>query len=458
MRDLPRPSLDFSPEKSARRSLDTGPVDKFAPSFEKSEILSKAGAAPFIATRYNAAKPLIMHIDLNSCFATVEQQARPRLRGRPVAVVNRRTDTTMIVTASYEAKAMGVKLGMRLRDAKRLCPGLIGLESDPPKYKYVYHQLMRIMSDYSAHVRMKSIDEGVIDFSESTAALQGRDLREIGWEIKQRLWDEIGCAMNCNVGISTNRFLAKTAAGLHKPNGLDIITHENLRETLGALELEDLTGIARANAARLRSVGLMTPLEFLDADEVTLRKVVFKSIEGMHWHQRLHGHEVDKRDFALKSAGRQYVLDGYRLPREQVLKRLHHLCEETGAKVRSKRYQARGVMVYARTYDHGGWHGKYMAPLPFFSNEAIYAHATRLFASAPDGIKMIAVTCYGLEPRDARDGQLSLLGDELARDHAITDAVDEINQRYGTRVIHSADTLDTGMVKAKIPFGSTRYM
>ena len=86
----------------------------------------------------NPARPLIMHIDLNSCFATVEQQARPLLRGRPVAIVNRRTEHTMTVTASYEAKAMGVKLGMRLRDAKKLCPDLVGLESDPPKYRYVY--------------------------------------------------------------------------------------------------------------------------------------------------------------------------------------------------------------------------------------------------------------------------------------------------------------------------------
>ena len=84
-----------------------------------------------IRENHNTARPLTMHIDLNSCFATVEQQARPMLRGRPVAIVNRRTEHTMIVTASYEAKAMGVKLGMRLRDAKKLCPELVGIESDP---------------------------------------------------------------------------------------------------------------------------------------------------------------------------------------------------------------------------------------------------------------------------------------------------------------------------------------
>lgn len=408
---------------------------------------------------YNNARALIMHIDLNSCFATIEQQARPLLRGRPVAIVNRRTEHTMIVTASYEAKEMGVKLGMRLKDAKKLCPDLVGLESDPAKYKYVYHQLMRIMNDYSAHVRMKSIDEGLIDFNETTDLIAKRNLVDVGYEIKQRLWDEVGVAMNCNVGIGTNRFLAKTAAGLHKPNGLDVITHDNLRDVLGGLELTDLTGIASHLEKRLNAVGIFTPLEFLDADEATLEKMVFKSIDGKAWYKRLRGWETDKRDFPLRSAGRQFVMDGYRLSYEKVLKRLHHLCEETGAKVRSKGMVARGVMVYARTYDHGGWHARTMAPLPFFSNEAIYVQARKLFAGAPDGVKMIAVTCYGLQPADAAIDQLSLFGDELAQERAVTSAVDEINSRYGNRVIHSADTLGTDTyLKEKIPFGSTRYM
>lgn len=405
---------------------------------------------------YNPAQPSIMHIDLNSCFATVEQQARPMLRGRPVAVVNRRTEHTLIVTASYEAKAMGVKLGMKLKDAKVLCPTLVGLESDPPKYRYVYHQLMRIMGDYSAHVRMKSIDEGVIDFSETTTAMLERDIVEIGQEIKQRLKDEIGCWMRCNVGIATNRFLAKTAASLHKPDGLDVITAENLREVLGGLELEDLTGIAKANHARLAALGIFTPLEFLDANENILRRQVFKSIEGTHWHQRLRGWEVDKRDFPLRTAGRQYVLESYNMSPVKVLQRLHHLCEAVGEKIRSKGLEARGVHVHARTYDRGYWQARSMASAPFSSNQAIYEQARQLFEYAPYPIKEIGVTCYELMLPD--DSQLSIFGDELAREKAITSVIDEINMRYGTRVIHSADTLETAMVEAKIPFGSTRYL
>lgn len=407
---------------------------------------------------YNSARPMVMYIDLNSCFATVEQQARVMLRGRPVAVVNRRTEHTMIVTASYEAKAMGVTLGMKLRDAKKICPELVGVESDPSKYRFVYHKMMDIMRDYSPSFTMKSIDEGVIDFNKTSREIANRDMVDIGMEIKHRLKTEIGIAMRCNIGIGTNRFLAKTAAGLHKPDGLDVIDHQNLREVFSKMALQDLNGIARRNENRLNSVGIFTPLEFLDADPVVLQKVVFKSICGLKWHQRLRGWEVDDVEYDIKSCGRQYVLESPRLNRQQILQRLHHLCESVGAKLRSQKKCARGVSVHARTYDRQGWHQKVLAPLPFFSDAAIWQLASKAFMSAPaKNIREISITCYHLH--DDMGDQLSLFGDELVRTQQTTWAIDEINQRWGERTIHSADTLGTDFyVKQKVPFGSTRYM
>ncbi len=406
---------------------------------------------------YNPERPLIMHIDLNSCFATVEQQSRPMLRGRPVAVMNRPSENGTIVTASYEAKRLGVVTGMRIKDARRLVPDLVALESDPAKYRYVYHKMMAIMKCYSAHITMKSIDEGVIDFHRTTGIMQGRDLKDIGAEIKQRLRDEIGCAMRCNVGIGTNRFLAKTAAGLHKPDGLDVIDHTNLRPTLACLKLTDLTGIAGANQQRLNSVGIYTPLEFLDADSTTLTKVVFKSICGDQWHQRLRGWEVDDVPHPLKTVGRQYVLEANSLSREAITQRLHHLCESVGSKLRSQNKVARGVYVYAKTNDRGYWQARHLCDLPFFSDSAIYAQARLLFARAPDSIREIGISCYQLE--DDMGDQLSLFGDVLAREQHITEAIDAINTRFGDRTIHTLDTLDANMfVKRKIPFGSTRYL
>lgn len=406
---------------------------------------------------HNQERPLIMHIDLNSCFATVEQQARPMLRGKPVAIVNRRTDKTAIVTASYEAKAKGVKVGMKLKEAYQLCPDLIPLESDPSKYRYVYHKLLDIMRDYSAHVTMKSIDEGVIDFHQTSHAIAGRDLVEIGYEIKQRLKDEIGVWMRCNIGIATNRFLAKTAAGLHKPDGLDVITSHNIRDVLGTLKLVDLTGIAHRNEHRLNSVGIYTPLQFLDADPVTLRRMVFKSVVGEWWYKRLRGFEVDDVEAQVQRVGRQYVLERFDLSHEEITQRLHHLCESVGSRMRSQQRAARGVYVYAKTLDKGYWHASSLSPLPFFSDQAIYTQALQLFVKAPDGIREIGVHCYELAPFES--SQLSLFADEIARERQTVAAIDTLNKRFGERTVHSADTLNTGIyVRTKIPFGSTRYL
>jgi len=409
-----------------------------------------------VVGEYNTAEPLVMHIDLNSCFASIEQQSRPRLRGRPVVIVNRATEHTGIVTASYEAKARGVTALMKLREARKLVPDVVAIESDPAKYRYVYRKLLAIMEDYSAHVTMKSIDEGVIDFKQATEMIQRRGLVEIGHEIKQRLRDEVGVAMRCNVGIAPNRFLAKTAASLHKPDGLDVITHHNIREVLADLVLTDLTGIASRNQARLNAVGIDTPLDFLAADEEVLRRIVFKSVDGTKWHRRLRGWEVDDVASQVGRVGRQYVLERFDLSRDDILRRLHHLCESVGWRMRKQGLAARGVYVYARA-ESGYWHASRMASLPFFSNEAIYALARELFRGAPERVREIGMHCYEL--CDDVETQLGLFAEELAHERAVVGATDEINTRFGERTIVSADTIDTGMyISQKIPFGSTRYL
>lgn len=403
---------------------------------------------------YNYETPLIMHVDLNSAFATIEQQARPKLRGRPVAIINRRTEHTAIVTASYEAKARGVKVGMKFIEAARLAPGLVAVESDPEKYRYVYKKLTKILESYSPNVVMKSIDEGLIDF---TGVPLNMSLEEIGREIKHRLKTEIGCATMCNVGIGPNRFLAKTAAGLNKPDGMDLINGRNLRQVMEKLKLTDLTGIASHNEARLNSVGIYTPLEFLDASEVTLRKMVFGGVNGTYWYKRLRGWEVDDRIFDMKRVGRQYVLEDKNLTREQVLQRLHTLTESVGQRMRAKDRVAGGVYVYAKTSHHRYWHASKLMTLPFYSDQAIYGLAQELFAHAPEDIKEIGVHCYNLSTDD--NLQMSLFGDALAREKQLVSAVDEINSRYGETTIHSADTLGAvELVKQKIPFGSTRHL
>lgn len=313
------------------------------------------------------------------------------------------------------------------------------------------------MRDYSAHVTMKSIDEGVIDFHHASPDILARDMVDIAHEIKQRLRDEIGVWMRCNIGISTNRFLAKTAAGLNKPDGLNVITSQNIRDVLGKLKLTDLTGIAHRNEHRLTSVGIDTPLQFLEADVTTLHKIVFKSVVGEWWYKRLRGYEVDDVETQMRRVGRQYVLERFDLTHEEIVQRLHHLCESVGSRMRSQNLAARGVYVYAKTFERGYWHSSALSPLPFFSDRSIFSQVHQLFAKAPDGIREIGVHCYELVPLET--SQLSLFADEIAREQKAVEAIDTLNRRFGERTVHSAHTLGTGIyVRTKVPFGSTRYL
>lgn len=407
---------------------------------------------------HSTAPLRIMHVDLNSCFATIEQQSRPTLRGRPVGVTNRRSKNAAIITASYEAKQCGIETGMRVYDAKKLCPDIAIVESDPPKYRFVYHELLRILQQYSPTVQMKSIDEGVIDFNDATIEMQARSMFDVGEEIKAALRRNVGCVMRCNIGISTNRFLAKTAAGLNKPDGMDYIDATTVMSTLEQLSLRDLTGIGRSNAGRLESVGIHTPVQFYNAQKEVLKDMVFKSVCGEQWYMRLRGYEVDDAPQVMKSVGRQYVCEGAHLSRMEVGERLHHLVESVGGKLRSGAVTARGIGVYVRGYDGEKWQRTMSTALPFYSNEAIWSLAGELFRQAPhEAVREIGVWCYLLE--DDTRNQTVLFGDTLAVQTSYSDVIDAINDRYGERTIHSASTLGTEEYMAsKVPFGSTRYL
>jgi DNA polymerase-4 len=368
--------------------------------------------------------PQILHIDLNSCFATVEQQARPLLRGRPLGVTNRLTKNACVVAASYEAKARGVTVGMTFSQARLLCPDLLMVETDPPKYHYVYTELVGIMKSYSPNVGMKSIDEGVIDFHGTRENINRRPLAVIGQEIKQRLRDEVGPWMKCNVGIAPNRFLAKTAASLHKPDGLDVITYKNLRPTLANLELTDLTGIAERNQARLNAAGIYTPLQLLDAAPDTLVRKVFRSVCGEDWHKRLRGWEVDDMEYSTKTIGRQFVMDDYSASEEKVRNRLAHLCESTGLKMRHKGFCARGISLYIQYKTGDAWHSRKAFKSSFYTTPEIFRRALLLFNQHPrhDYVVMISVSCYLLEP--ANSNQMSIL-EEVNKEAYLTEAIDD---------------------------------
>ncbi len=386
----------------------------------------------------NYVDPRIMHIDLNSCFAIIEQQANPLIRNRPVAVAAYDTPRGMILASSYEAKAIGIKLGLSVGEAKQIYPKLIVMMPDPDKYFDAHDRFRTLLLKYTSEVVAKSVDEFVVDFRGSPALRQGLSMEEIGYMIKQDVKDMLGSYVTVNVGIAPNRFLAKLASGLNKPDGLDIINGENLKTIYERVSLLDLPGINVRYQARLNLAGIYTVMDFLNAPLEKLRGEVFKSIVGYYWYLRLRGHEIDNVDFKRRTFGQQYALGQRTNDPSELSRLLMKLCEKTGRRLRRNGYSARGVhlllMFEDRTYYSHGTKQKYQ----LYSTQDIYLAARKLLYSAikEARVTQISITVYDIE--NNANTQLNLFEGSKYDTMGLSRAADMVNDRYGEFTLYPA--------------------
>lgn len=401
----------------------------------------------------NRNKPLIMHIDLNSCFATVTQQANPLLRGKPLVIAAYDSPRGCVLAPSIEAKRYGVKTGMRVMEARMLCPQVIVMTNDTAMVRDVHMKFKKICRDYSTLVIPKSIDEVVIDFAPMENVLR-QDLTDIGREIKKRMKKEIGEWMVCSIGIATNRFLAKTASSFKKPDGLVVITHENLREIFSKLKLTDIHGINHRFQARLNIHGIFTPLHFLDAPLFLLKNQVFKSIGGYYWYKRLRGWEIDDVEFARKSYGQEYSLGKHTDDPAELSKIMMRLCEKMGRRLRGSGHAARGIHVALLYKDYTYWHRGRMMDSQMYSTMELYRAAQFIFNQQPQRkvVVKLSVSCYDLIPSEKV--QMGLFDEDPDKMKKVSDAMDRINDRYGEFVITPALMLSMdNKVLDRIAFG-----
>ena len=405
----------------------------------------------------NREKPLIMHIDLNSCFATIEQQANPLLRGKPIAVAAYGTPNAFILAPSIEAKRIGIKMGMRISDAQNIYPRLIIRTPDAPKYRDVHLKFKKIFQDYSPDVVPKSIDEALINFR--PVADLHPDLIKIAKEIKQRMKDEIGEWIFCSIGIGTNMFLAKLGASFKKPDGLTYIDHTNLIDIYQNTTLLDLNGINVRYQARLNIHGIRTPHDFFKASQEILHKRVFRSIIGLRWYEKLRGYEADQKEFSTKSIGHQYALHKPTADIQELSRLLMKLCEKTGRRLRRKGYTARGVHLGLRYRDHTYWHHGQTIHQNLYTTGELYRQAQMILNAQPEKkpVSLMSITSYQLSQED--DNQLSIFGDEIAKKHSVSDAADKINDIYGEFTV--VPGIMMGMdntILDRIAFGGMREM
>lgn len=404
----------------------------------------------------NNQKPLTMHIDLNSCYAIIEQQANPLIRNKAVGVAAYDSPGGFIIASSYEAKRQGIKL-MRIKEAKAIDPKIIILTPDPEKYFDAHRRFRNILEQYTNSVTPKSIDEFVMDFTGSQAIQKSRNLADVGQEIKQRIKENLGEYVTVNIGIAPNRFLAKVAAGLDKPDGLDIITWQDIANVYGQLKLIDLPGINTRYKTRLNLAGIFTTLDFFEAPIQKLKKEVFKSIVGYYWYLRLRGHEVDNAPLATKSFGNDYAVGSKTSNREEVAKLLMKLCEKTGRRLRAHNYNGWGVYLGLGFEDRTWWGKSHRNQHPLYATQDIYSSIMYLFnlIEFPARVTHINVSVFNVLP--ATPKQYGLFDGSRLDNRSLSQALDTINNRYGEYTITPASMANMeDIIIKRVPFGSVR--
>ena len=235
-------------------------------------------------------KPRVLFIDMNSFFASCEQQDNFYLRGKPVAVCVYTGKYGCVIAPSIEAKKFGVKTGMRLNEAVLLCKDLIPIETHPDRYRKYHVKIMDILRTYSENVYPKSIDEAVVDLTDYE--LIHKDVIQVAKKIKQDINEKVGDWLKCSIGIAPNSFLAKLASDIQKPDGLIIINHENIDIVLSRLKITDLPGIGSGMKTRLEKGGITSALQMRKTSPENLRAIL-KSVVGFYWHCRLNFIEID---------------------------------------------------------------------------------------------------------------------------------------------------------------------
>ena len=369
-----------------------------------------------------------LFLDLNSYFASVEQQENPELRGRPVAVVPVDADTSFVIAASYEAKAFGVKTGTMIGDAKRMCPGLVTIQARPHIYVKYHHAVIDAAETVLPVEEVCSIDEMRFRLLE-TESPPGI-ARELALRIKRAIREQVGESMTCSVGVAPNPFLAKLATEIQKPDGLVILQESDLPHRLYCLKLTDFTGINKRMAARLNAAGIFTAEQLCATSREGLREA-FGSVIGERWWFLLRGIDVPSEATDRKSLSHSHVL-APRLRNDQGCREVMlRLIQKASARMRSLDLFAAHMTVSVSGFD-SSWHADCIMPPTqdtMRMNQAFLEAWEHRTFSRP---KQVSVVFTNLASAGAVTPSLF----EDVADHAeLNKAVDSINQRFGKNKI-----------------------
>jgi len=378
----------------------------------------------------------IILIDMDAFFASIEQLDSPSLRGRAIAVTNGK-EGTCIITSSYEARSYGIKTGMRLYEAKRLCPYLIQVPARPKRYAEVSSAIMNALTALTPDVEVFSVDEAFLDVTHCQL-LFGEPVY-IGQLAKKLVFEASG--LQCSIGVSGDKTTAKFAAKFQKPDGLTVIPPWESANRLKYVPVTELCGINRGIGSFLAKHGVnyCGDIEKLPISILAKR---FGNIGRRIWYmcQGRDPEQVHTKVPHPKSMGHGKVMPPNTREEAVVETYLMYMCEKLAARLRNHHLQSQHFFAGVRSYEIGwlGSTGKTLQPTQ--DGKEIFHLTQSLLHQAWQGEPVGQIQVTALDPRSG-EYQLDLLAQETTKRNDINRVLDEINDRYGEFTIAPATLL-----------------
>lgn len=394
----------------------------------------------------------VLFLDMNSFFASVEQQVRPELRGIPVGVAPYVGGTGCIIAASREAKEIGIKTGCLVKEARKIYPKIKIIEARPALYTIYHKEIKKVIESFTPYSQPLSIDEFIIFLTPSEQNLH--TAKKLGQVIKDKIRCDVGDFLTCSVGIGPSRFLAKMAGERKKPDGLTILQLKDLEEFYSGIKLLDITGINHRLEFRLVNSGIATPIDFFRADLSRLRSVLNHG--GRLWYYRLRGHEVDDYTTFTKNVGHSHVLAPEHRSPSGARTVLRKLIYKAASRLRADGFLASGVFV-AISFYNGPSFKKSRRVSPFSDTRSFMTNAFEILKECQwySNPSYVSVSAFNLT--SSKKIQLSILP-EIEKSRKISEAMDKIDDDFGVGFVHPASVFAArDSAPDRIPFGKPRY-
>lgn len=380
---------------------------------------------------------IIFHIDLNAFFASCETILRPELQNLPLAITGEKSSKRgIVVTANYVARQYGVHSAMPLMQAKKKCPHLVVASANFDLYRKISQQFIQLLHEYSDQVEKASIDEAYVDVTHLYQEIHPLHLAQ---QIQQRIFNEL--KIGCSIGVAPNKFLAKMASDMKKPNGITVLRKRDLPHILWPMPIEEMFGVGKASSPKLKQLGINTIGDLVHYKDVDKIEQLFGH-HALKWIENAKGNDqnaINPNKYEVPSSighsttfSKDYCFD------EEIKAEAKRMCIKTSNRLKKYGLYAKTISIQLKDTSFKQITRSQTVQVPIQSVNELYPIIEELFDEHWEGqaLRLIGVNTTNLVNTNKVTQQLNLFNyQSFASEEKLNQTIQQIKTKHGTHLI-----------------------